>query len=405
MGKSDIDVGLLTSENYWDWSLRMEALLVDKDLEDCISRDGRALPQDEQRRDKKALMLIRAHVSPNLMSVVATQQTAKGAWDALKTMHDTGLAARRAVLEKQLSTLKKEKSEDIVEYCTRADRIRLQLHTEASPVTEERLKLAILQGLPKEYTYIRNTLTVMANMNLQEMTAHLRVAEQQLAADADEEAVALKAAFKRDLSKIKCYNCHKYGHYKKNCPHLRKAVRGRGRNGKGNPDDEVALTVLSGNQEEALHAGCMHDRQKGVVRWVIDTGATQHILSDASMATVVRKSDVRVKLANGKSVMAAGVCNLEMVTQVGRRTVKMTLTDVLVIPEAPYNLLSGRAAMRNGISVDGRAERRVIKSSCGSAGALWALRRQRRDSTFCEHIGWRRVLALKPMWASREATR
>jgi hypothetical protein len=43
MGKGGVpDVGLLdtSSENYWEWSLRIEDLLVYKELADCVQRDG-----------------------------------------------------------------------------------------------------------------------------------------------------------------------------------------------------------------------------------------------------------------------------------------------------------------------------------------------------------------------------
>jgi hypothetical protein len=62
VGKSGVpEVGLLDSDNYWEWS-RMEDLLIYKELDDCILRDAAQLAQandDEKLRDRKALALIR----------------------------------------------------------------------------------------------------------------------------------------------------------------------------------------------------------------------------------------------------------------------------------------------------------------------------------------------------------
>lgn len=354
MGKEGIDVGLLTSDNYWQWSILMQSLLVQKDLEDCLFREPAADATVAQKhRDRKAMTLIWAHVSPNLLSIVAVQQTAKGTWDALTTMHDTGLAARRMILEKDLSTLKKEKTETIFEYCARADRIRLQLNSDAHPVSEERIRMAILQGLPKEYAYIRNTLTLMPDISMQLMTSQLRAAEQQISSDADEEAVALKAVPKRDLSRVKCYNCQKFGHYKRDCPH--KGAHGRGRNWKQKANDSMAaIAMAGGNHEKVMHAASMRgENGKGTtVEWVIDSGATQHVLKDAALAKNMRSTDICLMIADGSSVKAAGVCDLQMTTWVGRRCIDMSLSNVLVVPQAPYNLFSGPTATRHKLSIE-----------------------------------------------------
>lgn len=53
MGKSGIAPGMLTLDNYWEWSVLMEVMLLEKDLDQYIAQDGLNLPEDEWRRDQK----------------------------------------------------------------------------------------------------------------------------------------------------------------------------------------------------------------------------------------------------------------------------------------------------------------------------------------------------------------
>ena len=97
MGKSDTpEVGLLESDNYWEWSTRMEDLLIYKDLAECLTRDGAELVDAAERlADRKALSLVRSHVSTSLLPYLHGKQTAKAAWDTLKALHATSLEAKK----------------------------------------------------------------------------------------------------------------------------------------------------------------------------------------------------------------------------------------------------------------------------------------------------------------------
>jgi hypothetical protein len=213
---NDMEVGQLTADNYWEWSIRMEGLLVYKDLGECIYRDARNLRVDDplRQRDRKALVLIQSHVSSTLLPTVVIHQTAKALWDALRSMYDNILAASKATLEDKFINLKGN-SECMEEYINRAQRLRIQLHTQTEPVSEQRLQRAILRGLPQEYTYVRETLLLQSNLTLSQMSQQLRSAEDRLGSKDSSEATALKAGVRRDVSKIKCYRCQQYGHFQK----------------------------------------------------------------------------------------------------------------------------------------------------------------------------------------------
>jgi hypothetical protein len=97
----------------------------------------------------------------------------------------------------------------------------------------------ILRGLPEEFANVTEFLLYQSGLAADTVVSHLRVAEQRLAG-AVEGATVLKAAAKRpfDVSKVRCFRCHQYGHMKRNCP------EGSGRSRKGQaraPRDAVAM--------------------------------------------------------------------------------------------------------------------------------------------------------------------
>ena len=64
MGKSEPDVGMLDSTNYWEWKVRIEDLLIYKELFDYLEMDEAQIQTAEQRRDdRKALALVRSRVT------------------------------------------------------------------------------------------------------------------------------------------------------------------------------------------------------------------------------------------------------------------------------------------------------------------------------------------------------
>jgi hypothetical protein len=118
MGKGGVpEVGLLVSDNWWEWAVRMEDLLLYKGLSGYVS-DGELRLKSVQGRtmDRKALALIRSHVSAPLLPDLQGKQSAKAAWDSLQQLYATNLDAKKDLLEEQLLTLVKSKSEDVTEY-------------------------------------------------------------------------------------------------------------------------------------------------------------------------------------------------------------------------------------------------------------------------------------------------
>jgi hypothetical protein len=80
MGKAELDVGMLDSHNYFEWRVRMEDLLIYKDLGDYLTIKEDQIQSPEQTRgDRKALSLLRSRVTQQYLPYVQASTHAKQA--------------------------------------------------------------------------------------------------------------------------------------------------------------------------------------------------------------------------------------------------------------------------------------------------------------------------------------
>jgi hypothetical protein len=165
------------------------------------------------------------------------------------------------------------------------------------------------------------------------------VAEEIVREDEEKTATALvtktgkKKRYKPvDVSRVRCFNCQKFGHYKRDC---QEEVTHKGM--KRQTGDVIAMTAAfgaaggEGNVTEELPGGAMAMAAVGRmtagggysvwqdIDWVMDSGASQHILAEEAAAENMRASDEVVTLVDGSRVKAKGECDAKITTKVGLR--------------------------------------------------------------------------------------
>ena len=329
MGNDIFEVPLLTSSNYAEWRVRITDRLIDKGLVRYIREGATRDTEEALEKDERALAQIRARVSMQMLSYLDGVTTAREAWTMLEGVSRSTMQAKILQLEEDLLHLKMRKTEDVTEYCARARRMQLELASVGQPLDNQKLIRRVLMGLPKEYSVIKNILLFQETVDIDRAVAQLKVAEESMGMKTQEEATALSVdkGKQKHRKQIKCFKCGKLGHIKRNCPEMSKGGH-----------DSVAMSAST------MHSGtCIDD-----LSWVVDSGATDHILRDVRFAKGVRKTSQSVLIANGQKVQAKGIGTVEMTVQVGSRKIDVSLSDVLIVPEAPYNLLSVTAIMHKG---------------------------------------------------------
>jgi hypothetical protein len=143
----------------------------------------------------------------------------------------------------------------------------------------------------------------------------------------------------KDMSTIQCYKCGKRGHYERDCKSSKKDRRMHRTKGTAMTEQSVAMVALHGpDAEDAATKKATDDCIIGkCIEWILDSGTSAHIVNDMTVARNIKVMKQKVAMFDG--------------TVVDGTQVSITLHDVLLVPEAPYNLLSHNAVQDRSIEV------------------------------------------------------
>lgn len=148
----------------------------------------------------------------------------------------------------------------------------------------------------------------------------------------------------RSNGKPVCNHCKRVGHLKRDCWKLKREQNA----GHGGGQDRLALVVDHGASGPTNKKAPV----KGKIPFVMDSGATAHMVSSTSGLTNVKPTSGDVTLADGKKVASIGTGQLDMVAMdVFGMPVPVTLHDVLIVPELNRSLLSVKKIIDKGGSV------------------------------------------------------
>lgn len=236
--------------------MRMRALLTIKGVWTAVTGTS-----TDPQADAKALALIVLHVKDHHLTTVGESTTARSAWETLKNIYESKSNARKLLLRKELTQLKKGPAEPITKYVARAKEIQSQLRAAGHLVADQDLAFSVLAGLPASYSTISTVLISSDQaLKIDGILPKLQQAEQMMQPESDAEA-ALIAKRRGDFGKKatsqfgngkpverqkdlrKCFYCGKAGHFEQQCRQKKRdnAMDGQQR---ANHFGAIALTAL-----------------------------------------------------------------------------------------------------------------------------------------------------------------
>ena len=339
-----IEVEKFNGSNFEMWKLKMEDLLIDRDLWDAVDANVQR-PSDPTAAaqydvmDRKAKGLIRLCLADSVLINVHEENSAKKLWTKLGEMYQVKSLLNQIFLRKKLYSLKMEEGGRIADHLEAFNMIVAQLVSVGVKMDEEEKCQILLCSLPDSWDSlvmaIGSTSVVLKSEDVvgallgEEMRRKVSISSKEALTVRGRPKEKGKKNEKRGKSKSKgrskspgkskviCWNCGKPGHIRKDCKEEKKKKKKKfdSDSESDKEDGDAFIAAL------ATHAG--NDA------WLIDSGASFHMtsnrdwfseyegfnggkvyLGDDSPLDIVGRGKVRIRFSDGRIKRINGVLHI-----------------------------------------------------------------------------------------------
>jgi hypothetical protein len=355
--------------NFNSWKSRLLITLEESDLmkfvEEVVPEPDDASEKSQwKKNDAKARKIIIYSVKDHLIPHISKLKTTKEMFDALKKLFESNNTNRAIALRHQLQNIKMTKADTVATFFMKISEIRDQLGAIGEIISDRELVMLTLNGLPNYWEPFIQSISGRSKLpKFDRLWADCTQEETRLAARGvqsshhdESQALASHArrgrgrgrgsgrSFKggksgttpeqkkKDLSKIQCFKCEKFGHYARHCPLWKKGKQHastvdvdkeppqkKSRNANKDGEEFFFISTLSGMVPTSSDI------------WLIDSGASRHMTGYREHLTDLVEKDSRLHVVLGDdaryTVKGAGATSFQLDS-----STPLHLSDVLFVP-------------------------------------------------------------------------
>jgi hypothetical protein len=329
--------------NFLPWKARISVILKEQDLWEVVTNPPPAPAQTSggtptvvdptvqaawDKKDIKAQRVILEAIKDHLILHVAEKTRSKEMLDALVSLFQSDNMSRKMILKTKLRECRMSTSDNVTSYLMRITQIRDQLAVVGETVLDAELVNVALNGFSKAWEPFIMGICAREKLPkwerlwddcIQEETrresrsgkqgggatddnlalvSKTKKGKGKVVKKVDSQGEGQQSGQKRDMSKIKCYICHKNGHFASQCPQRKK--------GKGKPQTvaataETQLSELACKFEnDCAFVSCLSTNTTPKSAWYLDSGASRHMTEARELFNSFSEddSDLHIELGN-----------------------------------------------------------------------------------------------------------
>ena len=352
------DLGLKLSifdgeeESYLHWRLKFLQIIEIMGLKNLIhapNYESASAIIGFEEKDRMLYQIIVLSVSDKVLNVIDGLTSGFIVWRHLEDYYNRCDVQSRVVLLKKLVSFKHQSGTSMENHIHGFSILVNKLASKGLKIPEEMTGILLLSTLPEEYNLLGSML------ENETITMHL-IKSRVLSLEQRLKPVKVVMAATKDKKGVKCFKCGKKGHFKKDCKESDQAKTKieKPKKGKVEFKDDVAAICLHGESDQ-------HYQKES---FVLDSGATTHIVSDLSLledGSLSKSNRNLLSVEANRKLKSSYIGNVVIYSN----ECKITLTEVMVVPDVHINIISVKKLIDAGCSVVFRKDIAEIKSARG----------------------------------------
>lgn len=332
----------LNNENYFNWQLKVEMLMRERDIWKAVS-DAAPNPVTDAwtKMDEKARATIILLVEDDQLQHVRDADSAAKAWKNLKEFYQKNSAGNRVFLLRSIMRQRASDSDDIEKHVKSMTDLFQRLSAIGKEIKPDFFMAATLMGsLPDSYD---NLITAMEARDEEELTPsyicskiidEYKRRSSRESAQRDDMSTAAYSANTYRKNKKYCTFCKRPGHIIEECRNKAKKEKA--------VTEQNMMAALAEVDTHTEFAFATYAHTYDPSSWIVDSGSTSHI-SGTRDHFILFDSSYRatIELANGKRMNAIGKGDIIVQFINGSNESRnVRVCDVLYVPGIIGNLLS-----------------------------------------------------------------